>query len=407
MDAKAILAVSARNLQRAPVRSALTALGVIVGVAAVVATSSIGNGAKAKIEETLADPGSRTVFLMANAPTSRSGQLAPTGNARDRLTPQDYYALRYSVDGVAAVSPRIFLAGARASANGRSVEVMVEGQDVAGFLTIPRKVLEGTLFSELDVSQSASVCVVSESLESALYTNHAPGPRYLRLNEVTFMVIGVVDDVTGSDPTLPGTSDIHVYIPFTSLLRRLNSEAEMSMMIQAAQIEHVSRIQGEISDAMEQRRGGRKAVFHTASALDSIRSYSTSSLTVARLLAAVGAISLIVGGIGIMNIMLVGVKERTREIGIRMAVGTRCRHVLGQFIAEALTLSLFGGAVGIAAGSIMSWLITRLNGWPTAITFNSIITALLCSVAVGLLFGYHPARRAALLRPVDALSNSA
>jgi putative ABC transport system permease protein len=154
---------------------------------------------------------------------------------------------------------------------------------------------------------------------------------------------------------------------------------------------------------METRRSGRKANFRSGRALEAIRAYADGSLTVARLLAAVGAISLVIGGIGIMNIMLVGVTERTREIGIRMAIGTRGTDILRQFMLEAVALSVLGGLAGVLVGCAVSWSITWLNQWPTQVTVGSVALALLFSTGIGVVFGYQPARRAASLVPVEAL----
>ncbi len=324
-----VFLVALRSLQRAPVRSSLTSLGVIVGVAAVVATSSIGNGARVKIEETLLRPESRTISLNATQPPSRfrrpGAKLAPN----DALKPTDYYALRADLQNVSAITPRIYLSTGKAQTNGRSADIIIEGIDVGGFQTATRKVLEGDLFTSLDVQRAANVCVISQTLSRILFPEPPRIGRPIKLNTTTFQVIGIVDDVTQEIPNPMAVADLHVYMPFTSLLRRIDSTPSMSIAVQVRDIEGVQAVQRQLSDLIEQRRAGRKADFRTNTAFDSIKTYADGSLTVARLLAAVGAIALIVGGIGIMNIMLVSVTERTREIGVRMAIGTRGRDILG------------------------------------------------------------------------------
>lgn len=400
MNVLTIFSAGIRSLQRAAIRSSLTALGVIVGVAAVVTTISIGNGARAQIQETLSKPEARTVSLGAIVPPElrRAGlRLAPA----DGLKREDYEAIR-NIRNVSAASPRVYVSVARAEANGRPADITLEGIDVDGFTTTPRVVLEGTLFSDLDVRRAANVCLISESLAKVLFPSGQRTNRSIRINDAQFTVLGVVDDVANLNSIFRGP-DLHAYIPYTSLVRRLDSAVQMSISAQARSIEHVSALQQEIGDLMEQRRSGRKAIFLTNSSFDSIKTYADGSQTVARLLAAVGAIALVVGGIGIMNIMLVSVKERTREIGIRMAVGTRSRYILAQFLTEAVVLSLLGGLIGVIVAGVASWFVTQLYDWPTEISMSSIAVAVLCSAGVGVFFGYYPARRAALLRPVDAL----
>jgi putative ABC transport system permease protein len=405
MQVRTIARVAIRSLRRSPLRSVLTALGVIVGVAAVVTTTSIGAGAKAKIEELLSKPDSRIIFLSAQAP-SLSGKVSALERS-DRLTSEDYHAVRSSIAGVDATSPRIFLPNAHVKAKGHSVEVIAEGIGSDGFTTLSRKLTAGTVFDEIDVARAANVCVISDSLARTLYSGDIHDGPSLLLNGTTFTVIGIVDDVESLDPSTFGAQHLHIYIPFTSLIRRLDPTAIMNISIQAQSIAGVESVQRDVNSLMMLRRHNRRVEFLTATATDSLRTYSESSLTAARLLAAIGAIALVVGGIGIMNIMLVSVTERTREIGIRLAVGTRAGDILGQFLTEAIALSLVGGLVGIVLGAVAARLVMRLNDWPTEINASSIFAALLCSLGVGALFGYHPAHRAATMRPVEALRDSA
>lgn len=403
MNAKSVFGVALRNLRRAPIRSSLTALGIIVGVASVVITLSIGSGARIRIQETLARPESRTVFLAASVPRAQMSHLGITLAPGDGLNADDYYAIRKSVTDITAVSPRIYVSRFRAQANGREMNVTVEGIDVDGFVTLQRTLLGGTLFSPLDVRNAANVCAVSESLGEFLFPNEQVVGRLLRVGGTTFRVVGMVDDFRGTADSPAGVTDFHVYVPFTSLLRRLDTSARLDVSAQARDIEHVDVVLQRISDVMEQRRSGRKADFTVNAALQSIKAYTDGSLIVARLLAAVGGISLVVGGIGIMNIMLSSVSERTREIGVRMAIGTRSQDILGQFLAEAIALSLVGGTAGVVTGWAISSAITHWNQWPTSIGADAVLISLCCSIVVGVFFGLYPARQAAHMRPVDAL----
>ena len=405
MNIMTVVVVALRSISRRPIRSSLTALGVVVGVAAVIVTSSIGNGAQAKLQENLATPGARVVYLSAvpkRSPTRRTvmgEKLAP----QDALQPEDYYAIRSSVRDIAAVSPRIYVRMVRARANSNNVDVAVDGVDVDGFITLERALLAGEIFVRSDVARAVNVCVVSAALARSLFGGQFRQGLTLQLASVTFRVVGIVDD----DPSLlTGVveEDLHVYIPFTTLLRRMDKRAQMSIDVQATSMERVLFVQQSLGDIMEERRKGRRADFRTLNAFDSLRSYAAGTRVVSRFLAAIATLSLVVGGIGIMNIMLVSVTERTREIGVRIALGTRRRDILAQFLAEAVTLSLTGGVAGVTLGWVASTMVTRLNDWPTAVTGTSILSAFLYCLFVGALFGYHPARQASLLKPVEAFT---
>jgi putative ABC transport system permease protein len=401
----AVLVTALRSLRRSLIRSSLTALGVVVGVAAVVATLSIGDGAKASLETLLARPASRIIQLRATPPVDHTRRFSSKLAAKEGLTVADYYELRRRVGRDAAMSPRIMLPSASAAANGRSDEIVAEGIDIDGFVFYQRTSVFGSIFSDRDVRNAANICVLSKSLSELLFPIGMPPRAVIQINGVPFVAIGVVNDMPFVNAANFRMVDLHAYIPFTSLLRRLDSGAEMSLEFQVHDIDKIYEFEKIIADTMEEQRSGRKAAFITTNSLDAIAVYADSSRLVARLLAIVAAISLVVGGIGIMNIMLVNVRERTQEIGVRMAVGTRPKHVLAQFLVEATVLSVFGGTIGAAAGIATTFVISRFNAWPVMLTSGSLLAALACSSAVGLLFGYHPARRAGLLQPIDALRN--
>jgi putative ABC transport system permease protein len=404
MRGREILRGAVRSLWRAPVRSGLTALGVIVGVAAVLTTSSIGNGARVKIQEALARPESRTIFLIATVPRVPGRQRPLRLPFADSLRPADYHALRESVHGIAAASPRIYLPDVHVRASGKDIVSVLEGLDVEGFDTSGRRLLAGTLFGPRDLRDGASVCVLSESLAKALLGAGPYVGRKVRFNDPTFLVVGVVDDdVSGEGRTAVASADLRAYVPFTTLASRVDHTAQMTINMQANSMEEVGFVQQQIDDAIEQRRGGRKAVFRTVNAAASIKSYADGSTIVTRMLAVLGAVALLVGGIGIMNVMLFSVNERTREIGLRMAIGTRARYILAQFLSEALALSFMGGSLGVVLGCAVTWVVGEALGWPTRVTAVSIVVALFCSIVVGAAFGYTPARRAAWLAPVEAL----
>jgi len=395
--------IALRSLRRAPLRSALTALGMIIGVAAVIATSSIGDGAQARLEEVMLLPESRTVHLSA-APRIVAGELV-AGELRpnDRLNLEDYYAIRESVPYVSSVSPRVFVVNATVRADGRQRRVLAEGLDAEGFTATQRRILRGHTFGSRDVRQVGNVCVLSKSLAQTLFPDGKDLGRIVQLAYQPFTVLGVVDDSTSYSTAALSSTDFRVYIPYTSLLRRIDRGAQITISVQATDVELVEHVRDRIRDIMEQRRFGRTSDFRTSTAFESIRMHAEGSSTMANLLAAIGAVSLLVGGVGIMNIMLASVAERTREIGIRMAAGSRNGNLLAQFLMESSVLSTLGGIVGIGAGCAAAWILTRMNGWPTSITARSIMVSFVVSTAIGIIFGLHPARRAVEMHPVDAL----
>jgi putative ABC transport system permease protein len=398
-----ILTVALRSIQRAPIRSSLTVLGVVIGVAAVVCTVDVGLAAKARIEERLATPEARTVSLRARAPRNVLRRTRSTLAAADRLQPADYYAVIDELQGLSAASLQIQLPAAQLQANGLSMEAALEGIDAEGIAISARRLVKGASLTAADVHRAETVVLLTESLARELFFSESPLDRIVRVNEIPFTIKGVVTDRTIDDPFQRNANELRAFIPFTSLLQRIDRGAEISIIVQVQDVEHVLVVQRATSDLIEQRRNGRKSEFLVTNGADAIRAYAEGSHAVARLLASVGTISLLVGGIGIMNIMLVTVTERTREIGIRMAIGTRARDILNQFLIEAITLSLAGGLVGIVIGIGAAQLVAYWNDWPAKLSLSSLLVAFACSTAVGVFFGYHPARRAAQLNPVAAL----
>jgi putative ABC transport system permease protein len=404
-----ILKVALRSLRRTMLRSGLTALGIIVGVAAVIAMVSIGNGASAKVKSALASVDTNLIRMQANIPRHMfNAQNGPANRqlmAREQLTLADYAAVRTEVPGVGLSSVLLNSSVNGVKANGRRATGMVTGMDVDGIAINRRQVLRGVAFGQSDVGQAASVCLISENLAGKLFAFADPVGARIQLGTTPFTVIGVLKDDTSLGFAGLGdmTGDSSIILPYTSLLRRLNPRAHVSILVKAEDPAQVGVVQQRINDLMEMRRGTRKAEFIAGNAADTVKAFMEGTKAMTLLLGAIGGISLLVGGIGIMNIMLVSVTERTREIGIRLAIGTRGRDVLRQFLIESTILSVLGGAIGILLGVGIAIVITTMNDWPTVITFSSVAGAFLCSAAVGVFFGYYPARQAARLDPIQAL----
>jgi putative ABC transport system permease protein len=396
------LRIVARNLLRGRMRTALTALGMVVGSAAVIGTASLGNGAESKIRETLARPESRTIYLNASVPRSSNRPHEPRSSF-NRLLSSDYESIRSALGAEYPVSPRIYVPRVVLKVDGATLEVALEGIGVDGFKTASRSLIQGNFFRTKEIESSAATCVLSESLARLLYPLSSPLGRAITVNGSTFTIIGIVDDSRNETYVSSSKPDLHIYIPYTSMLKRLNKEAEISIAVQAPDVESVEATRELVASLAEARRGRRNLEFTTATAFDYLQIYAKGSEAVGRLLAAVGAISLLVGGIGIMNIMLANVSARTRDIGILQAIGARRKAILGQFLLESGTLGLLGGCVGIGLGTVGAWLLGSMYEWPMRISAASVAAALTCCLGVGVLFGVQPARLAADLPPVEAL----
>jgi putative ABC transport system permease protein len=391
--------VALRALRRNAMRSVLTALGIIIGVAAVIAMVSIGNGAKSQVEAQIASLGQNIITVFPGASTS-GGMRGGWGSASS-LTVEDMLAIRNEVAGAVAVSPEI-RDRMQVLASGMNWNTSISGVDPVVLEIRTWPMADGAMFSEADVRANAKVCVIGKTVADQLFAGADPVGQTLRIRNIPFKVVGVLSgkgfNFFGSD------QDDVVMIPYTSHLRRIARRPNLnSILIQAAAPEQMPRIQQDVTDLLQQRRSGREPDFTVRNQLELAEAATATTKTMTVLLGAIAGVSLIVGGIGIMNIMLVSVTERTREIGIRLAVGAHGRDVLLQFLTEAIILSLMGGTLGILLGIGASQLVSNLNGWPVLVSTNAVVGAFLFSAAIGVFFGFYPARKASDLDPIDAL----
>ena len=394
--------MAVRALRRNKMRSVLTTLGIIIGVGAVIAMVGIGNGAKAQVEAQIASLG-QNVVLVFSGNWSAGGVRSGWGGA-GTMTVEDAEAIAREIPGVIGVSPEV-RSRDQVLANGLNwgTQILGEGPD---YLTIRDwRLSAGSMFTEQDVRGAGKVCIVGQTIVNELFPNQDPVGETLRIRDIPFKILGVLSSkglsVMGSD------QDDVVLIPYTSSMKRVSRRTSLnSIMVQAESSAVSARVQNDIALLLRQRHrtgGGRDDDF-TIRGQDEIANAATATTrTMTILLGAIASVSLIVGGIGIMNIMLVSVTERTREIGIRMAVGAHGRDILLQFLIEAITLSSLGGVVGIALGLGTAKILSEVAKWPTQISFTSIAVAFLFSAAVGIFFGFYPARKASLLDPIDAL----
>jgi putative ABC transport system permease protein len=397
-----ILKVAFRALRRNKMRTALTMLGIIIGVGAVIAMVGIGNGAKAQVEARIAALGQNVIMVFSGSIT-RGGVHTGFGGA-GTLTVEDAAAIARDVPGVSAVSPEVRTGGqVMAGNNNWSSSLMGESPD---YLAIRQwDLADGAMFTEADVRAAAKVCVLGKTTVDKLFPEEDPVGKTIRIKNVPMRVLGVLKkkgvSMFGSD------QDDVVLMPYTTAMKRFAGVTTLrSINVQAATAGQMTEVQNAITDLLRQRhriQPGADEDFMLRNQQELSEAMTATTEVMTALLAAIASVSLLVGGIGIMNIMLVSVTERTREIGIRMAVGARGRDILLQFLIEAVALSSTGGVLGILSGVGGAKLITMIKEWPTLVSPQSIVIAFAFSAAVGVFFGFYPARKASQLDPIDAL----
>ena len=402
MKVESTFKIAFRALRRNKLRSVLTALGIIIGVGAVIAMVSIGNGAKAQVEQQIASLGENVILIFSGSVTS-SGIRTGWGSA-GTLKIEDAEAIRHEVPGVIAVSEEV-ISTRQVSAGNQNWFTRVYGESPEYFDIRQWPLSDGASFIGQDVRSSNKVCVIGRTTASQVFGSEDPIGQVLRIQGVPFLVTGVLTP-KGLSPQGTDQDDI-VIMPYTSAMKRVIGGSTLrGINIQVASPNDLAPAQQQITELLRQRhniRAGRDDDFTVRNQQEIAETATATSRIMALLLGAIASVSLIVGGIGIMNIMLVSVTERTREIGVRLAVGAHGRDVLTQFLIEAVTLSVIGGAIGILLGLGASWMLSVFAHWPTLISIPSIIAAFFVSAAVGIFFGFYPAREAARLDPIEAL----
>jgi putative ABC transport system permease protein len=398
----AVIKIAFRALRRNKLRTILTMLGIIIGVGAVIAMVALGKAAKAQVEARIAALGQNVIMVFSGS-VNRSGVFSGFGGA-GTLTVDDATAIQNEVPNVVAVSPEV-RSGAQIAAGENNWSTSVMGEDV-DYLTIRVwDIAEGAMFTEADVRSAAKVCVLGKTTADKLFLGESPVGQNIRIKNVPVKVLGVLKakgvSMMGSD------QDDTVIVPYTTGMKRFAGVTMLrNINVSAANAGQLADVQNAIADLLRQRhriQPGRDDDFILRNQKEIAEAQTATTDVMTALLAGVATISLLVGGIGIMNIMLVSVTERTREIGIRMAVGARGRDILLQFLIEAVTLSSIGGALGIALGIGGAKMLTLIKHWPTLVSTNSIIIAFVFSAAVGIFFGFYPARKASQLDPIEAL----
>ena len=396
------LRIALRALARNKLRAFLTMLGIIIGVAAVIAMVAIGEGAKATIRAQIASLGTNVLIIMPG--TSNQGGVRAGFGSVNTLVDGDSRAIISEVRAVAYVSPVL-----------RRPEQLVAGNLNWGTLTqgvAPEfqhirewQIAEGRFLHDGDMESAAKVVVLGETVVRNLFGNDDPIDAVVRIRNIPFRVVGVL---APKGQTGQGTDqDDTVMIPYTTMQKRLMRTTWLqSIVVKAVNAERVQEAQEQITSLLRQRhRIGpeRDDDFNVRNLSDIAEAETTTARVMSVLLGSVASISLLVGGIGIMNIMLVSVTERTREIGIRMAVGARSRDIMLQFLVEAVVMAATGGVIGILLGIGSSEVLKDWAQWPTLIDPAIVVIAFVFSGAVGVFFGFYPAKKAANLDPIDAL----
>jgi putative ABC transport system permease protein len=393
-----------RALLRSRLRSTLCALGIAIGIAAVVAVVAIGKAGSARAEQQLHDLGDNFVWVEAGARALNGVRTGSHGTTS--LTMEDALAIAQEVPLIKRMTPHVDTNGQLVYRD-RNWRVHWRGVGPE-YLEIRRWVVaRGDMFTEADVEYARNVCVIGKTVQEQLFGAEDPVGRTLRVENRLFTVLGVLEpkgqSVTGQD-----LDDI-LLLPYTTAQRKLLGRYYTyldDIMCSAVSAEAVRPAIAQIEALLRQRHRiepGEEDDFNIRRPEEIIKAQLATKRTIARLLIAIAGVSLVVGGIGIMNIMLVSVIERTREIGLRLAIGASARMVRLQFLGEAVMLSLFGGLLGILLGVIASSVIARTLGWPIAIPPRALLMAPLFAASVGILAGYYPARRAARLDPIAAL----
>jgi len=388
-------------LRNHPMRSGLTALGIVVGVACVVTMVGIGQGSKGAIQRNISSLGSNFLVVYPGFATSGGARLF---TAQSTLTEDDVAAMREECPSVAFVTPDVRTA-AQLVEGDSNWGTRVEGVGVDWPCVRSWDTRAGAFFGEPEVRSAARVCLLGATVAEELFGSTPPVGETIRIKNIPFRVIGVLDAKGGN--LMGQDQDDVVVAPYTTVMRLLKRTIKIdAVLASAASPEAIGQAQGEIEALLRQRHrisDGQDSDFLIRSQQEIAQVAEETSGTLSMLLASLAAIALLVGGVGIANVMLVSVTERIREIGLRLAVGARRRDILAQFLLEALGLSVAGGAVGVVVGLFASRILAAAAGWPIVFAPASVGHAFGIAVGIGLVFGLYPAWKASRFRPIEAL----
>ncbi len=401
------ITIALRALRVNSARSALTMLGIIIGVAAVIAMVGVGAGATARIQQQIQSIGSNLIIVLPGSISANGVRLGSGGVAT--LTQDDAKAIAAECPSVAITAPTV-RGGVQVVYGSNNWATNAQGV-TPDYLTIrDYTMLYGLFFTTQDVDAAAKTAVLGETVAQNLFGDIDPTGQVVIIKNVPFTVVGVLTP-KGQSPTGQDQDDM-ILLPISTATQKVlgankaNAKAVSSLMVQATSPQAMNQAIEEVKELLRERHRilpGGDDDFTIRNLTEVFAAQETSAQVMSILLGAIASVSLIVGGIGIMNIMLVSVTERTREIGLRLAVGAKRGDILSQFLVEAVTLSVLGGIIGIAVGLTASLLISHFAQWSTQVSMLSILTSFLFSALVGVFFGYYPARKAAYLNPIEAL----
>ncbi len=401
----ASLRIALRALMVNKMRSALTMLGIIIGVGAVVAMIAVGSGAKQRIAEQIASMGSNLLIVLSGSSTS--GGLRFGSGTVPTLNVGDAKAIQTEIPSVRYVAPTLG-GGAQVVFGNQNWSTIVNGTTPEALEIREWPLSSGRSFTQQDVDGATKVCLLGKTVVDNLFGGIDPVGQVIRIKNVPFTVIGVL--ASKGQSTQGQDQDDTIIVPLTTAQKKLFGMQFPGMvrliLVQATAPEVMKDVENQINDLLRQRhhiQPKQDNDFSVRNLTEIMSTAEQSASVMSLLLGAIASISLIVGGIGIMNIMLVSVTERTREIGIRIAVGAKGRDILLQFLIESLVLSLIGGTVGIGIGVVGTLILSRFTQWPTLFSIEAILLAFLFSGSVGVFFGFYPARKASMLNPIEAL----
>ena len=403
MNFKMILKISIKALSKSKARSILTMLGIIIGVGALISMVSLGQGAQVQIQETIASRGANLLYVRPGSRRTR-GFHGGAGTV-NTLVPADSHAVLIECPSVALASPSVGVTGQVIFGN-QNWSTRIEGYN-QDFPSIRNwGIIQGSFFEENQVKTAARVAVLGQTVSSILFQGMDPVGQTIRIRNLPFQVIGVLERKGQS--SWGRDNDDTVVVPYTTVQKKMLGGVLniQSIMVSAISPRATYTAEKQITATLRQRhklRVGQEDDFQVRNMSEFAEAAAETNKTMTLLLACIAAVSLLVGGIGIMNIMLVAVTERTREIGIRMAIGARPEHIRIQFLVESILLCLFGGILGLMLGVGASFAISAFLGWPTQLSSSSMVLGVCFSGLVGIFFGYYPAHKAALLDPIDAL----
>ena len=399
--------IALRALRVNKLRSTLTMLGIIIGVAAVITMIGVGTGAQARVEEQIKSLGSNLIMLLPGSVTSGGARMG--AGSRNTLTEDDAYAIQREIQEVQAAAPQLRGTGQVVAGNNNWSTVFY-GVTPEHFEVRNWVIASGKGFDAADLAGSAKVALLGETVIRNLFGDGDPLGQVIRIRKVPFVVIGTLgrkgQSLLGQD------QDDVILMPISTARNRVlggntaKQRTAGSVFVKVRDDADMSEVEGQIRNLLRQRhriQAGQDDDFTLRNLSEVLQAQEQSSRIMTLLLAAVASVSLLVGGIGIMNIMLVSVTERTREIGLRMAVGARGRDILMQFLVEAVTLALIGGLLGIVLGVGGSYAIGHFAEWRTELNLQAIALAVGFAAAIGIFFGFYPAQKASRLLPIDAL----